>query len=68
MKLFEQIWHKEFETDPKYEYSSVAMRCKVIAKIYWRFALQCIRDQMDQNKFMDNGELRTFIEKELDNE
>lgn len=33
----------------------------------WKAAFEKILDKMNTNKFMDNGELRTFIEQELTN-
>ncbi len=32
----------------------------------WRGAFETILKKMNENKFMDNGELRTFIEQELE--
>lgn len=32
----------------------------------WRAAFECILNEMTVDKFKDNGELRTFIENELE--
>ena len=36
------------------------------AAYVWRKAFETILKQMNENKFMNNGELRTFIDEELD--
>jgi len=54
MKAFDK-WFNEEPTENEKGYCMVA----------WRAALEHIVNQMNTNKFMDNGELRTYIEQEL---
>lgn len=60
MKTFE-MW---FSTTDEYRYCE--SEDTELMKIAWRAALAEVQNQMDQDRFMANGELRTWIEQELE--
>ena len=59
MKAFEEWWSKQ-------EVSGYNPGSQYAYEMGWRAALECVLNKMNTNRFMDNGELRTFIEKELE--
>ena len=61
MEAFEK-WADKQDRDPQSYKEEWARKCG------WRAAMKNILQQMNENKFMDNGELRTYIEEELGRE
>jgi len=71
MKAFKKWWNKGISNkqfEKKYEYVKTEEEfLDALAESVWRAASENVLHQMNTNKFMDNGELRTYIEKELEN-
>jgi len=63
MEACDKLWAEIVKSDPKY---LPWVPPHIIFEKGFRAALECITDKMNTNRFMDNGELRTFIEKELE--
>jgi len=59
-----EVFEKHLEEDcPYVRPTSVDAE---IMRQEWRAALERVLVQMNENRFMDNGELRTWIEEELE--
>lgn len=66
MKEFEKKWHKEFETEPDWEYKPISQECKKVAKIYWKHALEWVL--FLQEAYGIEGEIFEDIKSELNDE
>lgn len=61
MEAFKKWWRKFWVTN-----MCRGSLDKIPARLAWRGALKIILKKMNENKFMANGELRSWIEKELE--
>ncbi len=71
MKIFdawraEELSDEELREVQSHSDDSVAQKVEYVSETAYRFAFETTLKQMNENKFMNNGELRTFIDEELD--
>lgn len=65
-KWQKQFLQEKFINERKMPLGIVRDAANATAGLTWRAALEMILIQMNEDKFKDNGELRTFIEQELE--